>query len=137
MCKDVGSLLESLWVFLSEVCPFLSNGQTSKLIKFLVQSWTLLCFLFRSFYLAEITLALGHLHSNGIIYRDLKPENIMLNHEGVCVGVCVYLFVTINQFIWPLPSGRNCCVIKCVRFVLRGSMRENVFLRMIKISSYS
>ncbi|KAF4071302.1 hypothetical protein AMELA_G00271850 [Ameiurus melas] len=34
------------------------------------------------FYLAEITLALGHLHSNGIIYRDLKPENIMLNHEG-------------------------------------------------------
>ncbi|KAI4905859.1 hypothetical protein NFI96_021756 [Prochilodus magdalenae] len=35
-----------------------------------------------SFYLGEITLALGHLHSSGIIYRDLKPENIMLNHEG-------------------------------------------------------
>ncbi|XP_028834267.1 ribosomal protein S6 kinase beta-2-like [Denticeps clupeoides] len=34
------------------------------------------------FYLGEIILALGHLHSNGIIYRDLKPENIMLNHEG-------------------------------------------------------
>ncbi|KAJ8281307.1 hypothetical protein GJAV_G00066030 [Gymnothorax javanicus] len=34
------------------------------------------------FYLSEITLALGHLHSNGIIYRDLKPENIMLNHQG-------------------------------------------------------
>ncbi|KAF3851945.1 hypothetical protein F7725_005300, partial [Dissostichus mawsoni] len=34
------------------------------------------------FYLGEITLALGHLHSNGIIYRDLKPENIMLNHQG-------------------------------------------------------
>uniref|UniRef100_A0A8C8DXU5 Ribosomal protein S6 kinase beta-2 n=1 Tax=Oryzias sinensis TaxID=183150 RepID=A0A8C8DXU5_9TELE len=37
---------------------------------------------FPSFYLGEITLALGHLHSNGIIYRDLKPENIMLNHQG-------------------------------------------------------
>lgn len=35
-----------------------------------------------SFYLAEITLALGHLHSQGIIYRDLKPENIMLNSQG-------------------------------------------------------
>uniref|UniRef100_A0A672HKF0 Ribosomal protein S6 kinase n=1 Tax=Salarias fasciatus TaxID=181472 RepID=A0A672HKF0_SALFA len=34
------------------------------------------------FYLGEITLALGHLHSNGIIYRDLKPENIMLSHHG-------------------------------------------------------
>ncbi|XP_053306296.1 ribosomal protein S6 kinase beta-2 [Spea bombifrons] len=35
-----------------------------------------------SFYLAEITLALGHLHSLGIIYRDLKPENIMLHAHG-------------------------------------------------------
>ncbi|KAL0629765.1 Ribosomal protein S6 kinase beta-2 [Plecturocebus cupreus] len=34
------------------------------------------------FYLAEITLALGHLHSLGIIYRDLKPENIMLSSQG-------------------------------------------------------
>jgi len=34
------------------------------------------------FYLAEITLALGHLHSKGIIYRDLKPENILLDVDG-------------------------------------------------------
>ncbi|KAB7493732.1 Ribosomal protein S6 kinase beta-1 [Armadillidium nasatum] len=34
------------------------------------------------FYLGEITLALEHLHSQGIIYRDLKPENVLLNAEG-------------------------------------------------------
>lgn len=31
------------------------------------------------FYLAELALALNHLHSIGIIYRDLKPENILLD----------------------------------------------------------
>lgn len=45
-----------------------------------------------SFYLAEITLALAHLHKEGIIYRDLKPENIMLNKQGHVVltdfGLC-------------------------------------------------
>lgn len=35
-----------------------------------------------SFYLAEITLAIEHLHSQGIIYRDLKPENILLDNTG-------------------------------------------------------
>ncbi|KAM6910800.1 ribosomal protein S6 kinase beta-1 [Lycodopsis pacificus] len=34
------------------------------------------------FYLAEISMAMGHLHQKGIIYRDLKPENIMLNDNG-------------------------------------------------------
>lgn len=34
------------------------------------------------FYVAEITLALEHLHRQGIIYRDLKPENILLDAHG-------------------------------------------------------
>ena len=34
------------------------------------------------FYLAELALALSHLHSVGIIYRDLKPENILLDSDG-------------------------------------------------------
>jgi p70 ribosomal S6 kinase len=34
------------------------------------------------FYLAQITLAVGHLHTLGIVYRDLKPENILLDGTG-------------------------------------------------------
>lgn len=37
-------------------------------------------------YVGEIALALGHLHSLGVVYRDLKPENILLDDHGhVCL----------------------------------------------------
>lgn len=34
------------------------------------------------FYIAELVLALNHLHQNGIVYRDLKPQNIIIDTEG-------------------------------------------------------
>ena len=34
------------------------------------------------FYVASMTLALVHLHSNGILHRDVRPENILIDSKG-------------------------------------------------------
>ncbi|XP_065316956.1 serine/threonine-protein kinase PLK1-like [Gordionus sp. m RMFG-2023] len=49
------------------------------------------------FYAGEITLAIHHLHSEGIIHRDIKPENILLCSDGhiklADYGLCTDILV--------------------------------------------
>ena len=34
------------------------------------------------FYAAEIILALGYMHANGVMHRDLKSENLLMDRHG-------------------------------------------------------
>jgi len=34
------------------------------------------------FYIAELVLAIEHIHQKNIVYRDLKPENILIYSDG-------------------------------------------------------
>lgn len=77
-----------------------------------------------SFYLAEITLALGHLHSQGIIYRDLKPENIMLNSQGAHVCTHPHL-VQLHTLVRDLQGGLRSMML-WARALITPS---NIFLR--------
>lgn len=54
-----------------------------------------------AFYLAEIILALDHLHTAGVLHRDLKPENILLGSDG---HVCLTDFGLAKDFG---PGGLN------------------------------
>jgi len=69
-------------------------------------------------------LALGHLHSNGIIYRDLKPENIMLNHQG---NTHHMLNNAINTAQFKVVESKRLNVFKC-RMVTHSGKAVLIFL---------
>jgi serine/threonine protein kinase len=56
-----------------------------------------------SFYVAEIILALSHLHERSILHRDLKPENILLGSDGHC---CLTDFGLAKEFKEETEEGK-------------------------------
>lgn len=61
----------------------------------------------------QVTLALAHLHSCGIIHRDLKAANVFLTGDGQTFkladfGVC--------RILWETGEVRGrycCCLLRC------------------------
>ena len=75
---------------------------------------------------AEVGLALGHLHANDIVYRDLKPENILMDEFG-------YLCLTdfgLSKDIKPLEEAHTFCGSK---FPFIGSAIFPLFIDSIAL----
>ena len=59
------------------------------------------------FYMAEITVALEHLHNLKILYRDIKLENVLLDEEG---------HVVLTDFGLSKVSSVNAEIVKSCEF---------------------
>ena len=79
------------------------------------------------FYMAELALALGFLHSREIIYRDMKPENVMVAADGhvklIDFGLCKDRFFGVNRVVF----GFGCRSVVQMLLVFFGLV-ENVCL---------
>ncbi|MGH0185431.1 UNVERIFIED_CONTAM: hypothetical protein FKN15_018028 [Acipenser sinensis] len=78
------------------------------------------------YYLAELALALDHLHSLGIIYRDLKPENILLDEEG-------HIKLTDSPGIPPSANAHQ--LFRGFSFVAITSEEENQPMQTTNVNS--
>jgi serine/threonine protein kinase len=74
---DLATYLKNQWKRYGATSPESApeNGQTRRYGGHLTEKATRLL-------VAEILLALEHLHARGIVYRDLKPENIFIASDG-------------------------------------------------------
>lgn len=65
-------------IFFCFVMEYMHGGDFSKLLQKLGRFDENIT----KFYIAELILAIEHLHNLGIVHRDLKPDNILLDSKG-------------------------------------------------------
>jgi len=73
--------------------PFVKGGELYKIFK----SQKRLSEDVVRFYAAQICMAVGYLHSKGIMHRDLKLENILVDESGYLKIIDYGLAKTLNE----------------------------------------
>jgi len=58
------------------------------------------------FYVAQMALAIGHMHKHGCVHRDLKPENVFPDEDGY-VKLTDFGLVKSDMF-GPATTGPFC-----------------------------
>ncbi|DBA04979.1 TPA: hypothetical protein N0F65_006981 [Lagenidium giganteum] len=76
-------VVKLFWTFQSRsnlflVMEYLPGGDFMSLLECIVQLEEQVA----RIYIAEVALALNHLHSKGCVHRDLKPDNILISSSG-------------------------------------------------------
>ena len=98
------------------------------------------------FYIAELILALKHLHEHDIVYRDLKPENILLDANGH-IALCDFglskanltkndttnTFCGTTEYLAPGSTPRRTRLHQNGRFLVSGCTRLRDVLWMESI----
>ena len=75
-------------------------------------------------------MAIGHLHSRGVVYRDLKPENILLDRSGHVVltdfGLC-------KEILGEETTGTFCGTPE---YLAPEVIRKEVFIALVLVSKF-
>ena len=72
------------------------------------------------FYIANVVVALEHIHSKGYIHRDIKPENLLIDQNG-------YLKLAVFGLSKKLVGGRTWTICGTYAFVAPEMVNDDLY----------